>query len=149
MGDIDRANALLHVRRGKGAKDRKVFLPDLTLRILERYWLIHRNPDLLFPALGRSGRETPTSKRPMSISSVQNGLKRHLKPAGITKANATVHTLRHSYATHALEHGVPLTVLQSQLGHEKVETTLRYVHLSKPAQVDSDRIVNRMMGRIQ
>lgn len=149
VGDIDRSAGLLHVRQGKGAKDRKVILPALTLKVLERYWLLHRNPRLLFPALGRSGREAPTAKRPMSVSAVQNGIKRYLKPAGITKDRVTIHTLRHSYATHVLEAGVPLTVLKQQLGHENIETTLRYVHISRPAQVDSARIVNTIMGAIR
>lgn len=148
IGDIDREGGLLHVRKGKGAKDRKVILPPLTLDMLGRYWLLHRNPRLLFPALGRSGKCGPTANRPMSVPAVQNGLKRHLKPAGITKDRVTIHTLRHSYATHLLEAGVPLTVLQRQLGHEKIETTLRYVHLSRPAQIDSARIIGGMMGRI-
>ena len=56
---------------------------------------------------------------------------------------------RHSYATHLLEAGVPLPVLQKQLGHENITTTLRYVHLSREPQVDSAQIVDKMMGRIQ
>lgn len=148
-GDIDRAAGLLHVRQGKGAKDRKVFLPSLTLRMLGRYWSLHRNPHWLFPALGRSGKGGPTATRPMSVPTVQNGMKRHLKPAGITKSRVTIHSLRHAYATHLLEAGVPLTVLQHQLGHRKIETTLRYVHLSKEAEVDSKVIVDRLMGAIR
>ena len=147
-GDIDREGGLLHVRKGKGAKDRKVVLPRHTLTMLEHYWLLHRNERWLFPALGRDGKGGPTADSPMSISAVQGGLRRYLKPAGITKSRVTIHTLRHSYATHLLEEGIPLTVLQQQLGHEKIQTTLRYVHLSKPAQVDSARIIDRMMGRI-
>jgi site-specific recombinase XerD len=60
-----------------------------------------------------------------------------------------LHTLRHSYATHLLEAGVPLTVLQQQLGHKDIETTLRYVHLSREAQVDSAGIIDGMMGAIR
>lgn len=148
-GDIDRAGGRLHVRKGKGAKDRKVILPSLTLKILERYWLLHRNPDWLFPALGQSGKGGPTASKPMSVVAVQGGLRRHLKRAGITKSHITIHSLRHSYATHLLEAGVPLTVLQQQLGHNDIKTTLRYVHLSKEAQVDSAGIIDKLMRTIK
>lgn len=148
-GDIDRAGGRLHIRQGKGAKDRKVILPSLTLQILERYWLIHRNPNWLFPALGRSGKGGPTANKPMSVIAVQGGLRRHLKRAGITKSRVTIHSLRHAYATHLLEGGVPLTVLQQQLGHNDIKTTLRYVHLSKEAQVDSVAIIDGLMRAIR
>jgi integrase len=148
-GDIDRAGGILHIRQGKGAKDRKVILPAFTLQVLERYWRLHRNPQLLFPALGRSGKDGPTARQPMSVTAVQDGLRRHLKRAGITKSRVTIHSLRHSYATHLLHAGVPLTVLQQQLGHKNIETTLRYVHLSKAAQIDSSAIVNKLMGAIR
>ncbi len=148
-GDIDRARGLLHVRQGKGAKDRKVVLPALTLDMLGRYWRLHRNPDWLFPALGRDGKGGPTADMPMSVSAVQGGMRRQLKRAGITKARVTIHSLRHAYATHLLEAGVPLTVLQQQLGHNRIQTTLRYVHLSKPAQVDSARIIDDLMRAIR
>ena len=148
-GDIDRAAGLLHVRQGKGAKDRKVILPPLTLDMLGRYWKRHRNPNWLFPALGRDGKGGSTAAGPMSVTAVQGGLRRYLKRAGITKYRVTIHTLRHSYATHLLEAGVPLTVLQRLLGHEKIETTLRYIHLSREAQVDSAGIIGDLMGRIR
>ena len=149
VGDIDRAAGLLHIRHGKGAKDRKVILPSLTLEMFERYWRLHRNPVWLFPALGRSGKGGPTADKPMSESAVQGGLRRYVKKAGITKSRVSLHTLRHSYATHLLEAGVPLTVLQKQLGHEKIETTLRYIHLSKEARVDSVAIVDDLMRAIR
>jgi len=148
-GDIDRAAGLLHVRQGKGSKDRKVVLPPLTLKMLGRYWKLHRNPRWLFPALGQDGKGGPSAMQPMAVSTVQGGMKRHLKRAGITKSGVTVHTLRHSYATHLLEAGVPLPALQKLLGHEKIETTLRYVHLSKEALVDSAAIINDLMRAIR
>ncbi len=148
-GDIDRAAGLLHIRHGKGAKDRKVILPSFTLQVLERYWRLHRNPNWLFPALGRGGKGGPTAEQPMSVTAVQGGLRRHLKRAVITKARVSIHTLRHSYATHLLDAGVPLTVLQQQLGHENVETTFRYVHLSKTAQVDAAGIIDKLMRAIR
>lgn len=148
-GDVDRAGMRLHVRHGKGGKDRKVILSSLTLEILERYWKIHRNPVFLFPALGRDGKGGPTAIKPMSVCAVQGGMRRQLKRAGITKSHVTIHSLRHSYATHLLEAGVPLTVLQKLLGHADVKTTLRYVHLSKEAQVDSAAIIEGLMRAIK
>ncbi len=148
-GDIDRAAGSLHIRQGKGAKDRKVILPPLTLDMLGRYWKRHRNPKWLFPALGRDGKGGSTAAKPMSITAAQGGMRRYLKRAGITKSRVTIHTLRHSYATHLLEAGVPLTVLQRLLGHEKIDTTLRYIHLSREAQVDSVGIIGNLMGRIR
>jgi integrase len=148
-GDIDRAGGIIHIRQGKGAKDRKVVLPPATLRLLERYWRTHGNREWLFPALGRDGKGGRTADGPMSISAVQGGLRRHLKKAGITKSRVSVHTLRHSYATHLLEAGVPLTVLQQQMGHEKIETTLRYVHLSNPAQIAAEKIIGELMRVIR
>lgn len=143
-GDIDRAGGTLHVREGKGAKDRKVILPPATLRILERYWLTHRNDKLLFP-----NRPTPGADSPMSPETARRVLRRSLRAAGITKAHVTIHTLRHSYATHLLDAGVPLTVLQRQLGHKSIETTLRYVHLSATAQIDATATVGELMRVIR
>lgn len=149
VGDIDRACGLLRIRNGKGAKDRNVFLPPATLRMLQSYWKTHRNPDWLFPALGRNGKGGPTATAPMSTAAVQGGMLRTVKRARITKSRVTLHSLRHAYATHLLEAGVPLTVLQKQLGHKKIETTLRYVHLSRPALVDSESIVHELMRVIR
>ena len=103
----------------------------------------------LFPALGRDGKGGPTANKPMSVCAVQGGLRRYLKRAGITKSRVTIHSLRHAYATHLLEAGVPLTVLQRLLGHEKIETTLRYVHLSRQAQVDSAGIIDGLMRAVR
>ena len=147
-GDIDRAAGLLHVRHGKGAKDRKVILPPATLRMLGEYWKTHRNPGWLFPARGRNGKEEAGTAKALSPSAAQAGLRRVREIAGITKTGVSIHSLRHSYATHLLEAGVPLTVLQKQLGHKNIETTLRYVHLSAPAQIDAVATVGELMRKI-
>jgi len=145
VGNIDRGRMLIRVRRGKGAKDRHVCHPTATLRMLERFWKTHRNPVWMFPALGRNGKGGPSATFPMSVSALQGGMRRSVKRAGITKAGVTIHTLRHSYATHLLEAGVPLTVLQKQLGHKNIQTTLRYVHLSRPAMVDATALIDELM----
>lgn len=148
-GHIDRARGLLRVRHGKGARDRSVILPPATLRMLGEYWRTHRNVNWLFPALGQSGKDGRTATKPMSLAAVQGAMRRTVRRAGITKADVTLHTLRHSYATHLLEATVPLTALQGQLGHKHLETTFRYVHLSRPAQVDAHRIVDELMRVIR
>lgn len=148
-GDIDRAAGMLHVRKGKGAKDRKVILPPATLRILGQYWRTHCNANWIFPSRLANGKGVPGTDRTMSRGTVGRALRRSLRVAGITKARVTIHTLRHSYATHMLEAGVPLTVLRRQLGHKCIETTLLYVHLSAPAQIDAIAAVGELMRVIR
>jgi integrase/recombinase XerD len=99
--DIDSERMMLHVRQGKGAKDRYVPLPELALEILRRHWTSHRHATWLFPAKQRDGKPWATADGPMSPSSLQKAMRAAVKESGIHK-HATVHTLRHSYATHLL-----------------------------------------------
>jgi len=117
---------MIHVHRGKGAKDRFVPLPRATLEGLRVHWRAHRNPRLLFPAYGRDSRSAAAASTPMAKSSVQGAFRRAKLEAGIRKREVSVHTLRHSYATHLLEAGVNLRVIQSHLGHSSLETTRVY-----------------------
>ena len=96
VSDIDGARKMIHVHRGKGAKDRYVPLPEGTLELLRKYWCTHRNPKLIFPAVGRSRVKAPISTIPMSIEGVQGGLRRAKVAAGINKRGVSTHTLRHS-----------------------------------------------------
>jgi len=112
--DIDSARMLVHVRCGKGAKDRYVPLPPRTLEWLRQYWKTHRHPLWLFPAPGRGGLGRATASEPMPRNSVQDAFRAALKPSGMPK-HASVHTLRHSYATHLLEAGVNLRLIQEYL----------------------------------
>ncbi|MFC1886765.1 tyrosine-type recombinase/integrase, partial [Thermodesulfobacteriota bacterium] len=91
----DSKRMMIHVHRGKGAKDRYVPLPKETLDLLRRYWTMHKNPILIFPALGRSNNKGHVSDKPMAIASVQGALRRAKLAAGITKRRVSVHTLRH------------------------------------------------------
>jgi len=143
--DIDGDRNMLHVHRGKGAKDRYVPLPKSTYQLLRRYWITHRNPKLIFPALGRGGQNGPTSQIPMSIEAVQGAFRRARFAADIRKKGVSVHTLRHSYATHLLEAGVNLRVIQRNLGHARLETTMVYLHLTNKGQEDAYRIINSEM----
>lgn len=104
VADIDSARMVLHVRHGKGGKDRYVPLPERTLGMLREYWKTHRNRVLMFPAEGRDHIELSRATEPMSKSSVQDAFRAALKQSGIHK-RASVHTLRHSWATHLHANG--------------------------------------------
>ncbi len=148
VSDIDGPRKLIHVHRGKGAKDRYVPLPESTYALLRRYWRTHRNPSLIFPAVGRGGQEGPTSQIPMSIEGVQGALRKAKFAADIKKKGVSVHTLRHSYATHLLEAGVNLRVIQKNLGHSNIETTMIYLHLTNKGMEDAYQIINSIMQEV-
>jgi len=131
--DIDSARMMIHVRHGKGNKDRYVPLPQRTLELLRDYWSTHRNPVLIFPAEGRDHIDLSKATEPMSKSSVQDAFRAALKQSGINK-RASVHTLRHSWATHLLEAGVNLRLIQEYLGHSSPATTSVYTHLTVKAE---------------
>jgi integrase/recombinase XerD len=143
--DIDGDRMMVHIHRGKGAKDRYVPLPKESLHLLRRYWLTHRNKNLVFPACGRSGKEGSKATIPMNRSSVQGAFIRARKKAGIMKPGVSIHTLRHSYATHLLEAGVNIRAIQRYLGHSCLETTMKYLHLTRKGQEDAYQIIDSVM----
>lgn len=122
VGDIDSSRMTLRVRQGKGRKDREVPLPPMLLGLLREHWRRERPHDYLFYA--RRDR-----RKPLEAGTVQKYLRRVVKAAGLTK-HVTAHTLRHSYATHLLEDGVPSRTVQVLLGHSSVTTTEHYLHVS-------------------
>ncbi len=144
IGDIDSSRMLVHVHRGKGAKDRYVPLPVRTLAILREYWATHRNPKLLFPATGRDHRQAAMATRPMGKASVQGAVRRVVLQLGFRKS-IHVHTLRHSYATHLLEAGVNLRIIQQYLGHSSLQTTMVYLHLTSQGQEQARAAIERLM----
>jgi site-specific recombinase XerD len=147
VGDIDSQRMMVHVHRGKGAKDRYIPLPESTLHVLRALWVTHGNPTFLFPAEGRNHQDGSTSKSPMSISTVQGAIKQITKQLNFGK-KVTTHTLRHSYATHLLEAGVSLKAIQKYLGHSGLQTTMMYLHLTETAEADSRQIINQLfVGR--
>jgi len=95
VGDIDSSRMMLHVHRGKGAKDRFVPLPRTALSILRTHWKTHRNPRLLFPPQGRDSRSASSADTPMAISSVQGAFRAAKREAGTPKRAVSIHTLRH------------------------------------------------------
>jgi integrase/recombinase XerD len=130
---IDSARMQLQVRGGKGNKDRYIPLPPRTLTLLRQHWLTHRNPVWLFPAGARAKMQPRTATAPIGISAVARAFHQAREAAGIHK-QASVHTLRHSWATHLLEAGVNLRVIQLWLGHRSPSTTAIYTHLTRKAE---------------
>jgi integrase/recombinase XerD len=146
VSDIDSARMMVHVHRGKGAKDRYVPLPGSTLTLLRKYWVSHRHPRLLFPAVGRGHQAAPGAATPMATSSVQGAFRQAVQAAGIQKRQVSVHTLRHSYATHLLEAGVNLRAIQRYMGHTDLETTMGSLHLTQKGQEDAFHLIDAVMG---
>ena len=127
----------LHIRNGKGGKDRYVPLTAMMVAELRQWWRTHQNPKWLFPSPGRGWADRTytlsqalhMSKEPMSESSVQMAYRMARAATGVNIASTT-HTLRHSYATHLLEEGVSLRQISQYLGHESLDTTVIYTHLT-------------------
>jgi len=141
VGDIDSQRMMVHIHRGKGAKDRYVQLSVSTLHILRQYWTTHRNRTYLFPSGGRKHEKIQTSKTVMSRSTVQTAIEKIVKSIGFQKQVST-HTLRHSCATHLLEAGMPIRAIQQFLGHSSLQTTMLYLHLTDSAAVDCRKVIN-------
>jgi integrase/recombinase XerD len=131
VSDVDAGRGLLHVH-GKGSKDRYVPLSEPTLQQLRKLWPSHRSRVWLFPAVTRHGLEHSVQHDcgPITRTALQKAFRRALHKSGVTKA-AHVHTLRHSFATHLLEAGVNLRVIQWILGHATPTTTAVYTHLTE------------------
>jgi integrase/recombinase XerD len=145
VGDIDSARMMVHVHRGKGAKDRYVPLPRRTLAMLRAYWVTHRHPLWLFPATGRDHRQVALADGPMDKSSVQGAMRRVVRELKFRKA-ISIHSLRHSYATHLLEVGVNLRLIQQYLGHSSLQTTMVYLHLTTVSHEQALAQIEELMG---
>lgn len=141
--DIDRQRMTLHIRHGKGRKDRFVILSAMALRVLERLWHQHRHPRWLFPAKTSAGVADKVRHR----GTVQRAFSRARHDAGINK-RVSIHSLRHSYATHLIEAGLNLRSLQEQLGHADSNTTVRYVRLSERTQNNSANLIEDVVARL-
>ncbi|MBZ9685885.1 site-specific integrase [Clostridium estertheticum] len=120
--DIDSKNMQILIREGKGKKDRYSLLSKANLKILREYWKRYHPTEFLFSGRGRTDAITTRS--------VQRILEKSLKKTAITK-NATVHTLRHSFATHLLDAGTDICYIQRLLGHTRITTTTIYLHLRR------------------
>jgi len=136
IGDIDTSRKLLWVRCGKGWKDRAVPLADHVAKLLLEHYQNHGN---------RDGWLFPFKDGHIATDLVQRVFKQALCEAGINK-DATPHTLRHSFATHLLENGEDVTVLQKILGHADISTTRIYLHLTQRITERLDKSLNELMA---
>ncbi len=146
VSDIDSKRMLIHVHRGKGAKDRYVPLPQSTLVMLRQYWRTHKNPVWIFPFRGKGGKKASTSQRPMDRSTVNGALIRTLKQLPSIKKRVSIHTFRHSYATHLLEAGVNIRLIQQYMGHKSLMTMMVYLHVTTFGQNDAYNKINEIMS---
>jgi integrase/recombinase XerD len=119
--DIDSARMVITIRQAKGRKDRYVMLSEQLLGILRTYWKQTRPEHWLFPG--------PDPSRPITTRSVERACRKAAEAAGLDKT-VTVHTLRHSFATHLLEQGVDIHVIQDLLGHRNIASTIRYARVA-------------------
>jgi integrase/recombinase XerD len=145
--DIDSERGVIHVCQGKGNKDRYVPLPKPILKMLREYWVIHRHPVWLFPSFFRLGELPSVEASQMGVRGVQEAFQGAILKSGVEK-EATVHTLRHSYATHLLEAGVNLRMIQSYLGHTSLKTTARYLHLTPTTNKQAVQSIEQVMENL-
>jgi site-specific recombinase XerD len=139
VSDVDGQRHLLRVRNGKGGKDRYVHLAERPLELLRGYCRQQRiGTGFLFPH--HAGH--------ISSENLQRAFKKALAQSGVTKP-ATPHTLRHSYATHLLEHGEDIRIIKDLLGHHSIQTTTIYTHVTDPITTRLKVNLNGMMATLQ
>ncbi|GMR01503.1 MAG: tyrosine-type recombinase/integrase [Gammaproteobacteria bacterium] len=146
VGDIDAKRVRVHVRHGKGRKDRFVILPDRALVALRKYWATHRHPSLLFPG-GKTPAQRHCSKGPMDRGGLQKSFKTIVQSCNIHK-QVSIHSLRHCYGTHLVDEGLHLRAIQKEMGHDCPKTTALYTQLTEPAQQNAVDIINTMVNRL-
>lgn len=139
---IDSDRMMLHIQGAKGGKDRYVPLPEKTLELIRRYWVTHRNPHWVFPSPIKR-----KSHSQMDPSGVRRTFKLALRECRIMKP-ATIHSLRHSYATHLLEAGVSIRHIQNYLGHTSLQTTMIYTHLTQNGFEQTVTRINRLVDEV-
>lgn len=120
--DIDSSRMVIRVEQGKGRKDRYVMLSPTLLEVLRQYWRAERPQGWLFPG--------SSPDRSLSVTGIQKACRQAGIDAGLKK-RVTVRSLRHSFATHLLEAGTNIRVIQTLLGHTSVSTTQRYTYVSE------------------
>lgn len=141
----------LHIRNGKGGKDRFVPIAPAMIDELRAWWKTHGNPTFLFPSPGRGwadrsqslSQSMSASTAPMSVGSVQSAY-RLARAASSVNSASTTHSLRHSYATHLLEEGVSLLQISKYLGHDSIETTVIYTHLTAISEAKTQAALNAL-----
>jgi site-specific recombinase XerD len=153
VNDIEGVNNRLIIRNGKGGKDRYVPLSKVMYKRLQKYWLFHKNKQFVFPEVGRGvGKQETLYKHmhnathPMHPGSLRKTMADACVQAKIKK-HATIHTLRHSYATHLHAMGVSIRQLQVYLGHSTIETTTLYTHLVPFSEQRSLKVIDELAKR--
>jgi len=135
IGAIDSRRMLIRVEQGKGGKDRYVMLSPQLLQILRAYWRLARPGRWVFP-----GRE---AGEPVSVATLQEACRVAARRAELSKP-VTVHTLRHSFATHLLEAGTDIRIIQVLLGHARLSTTARYTQVATTLIADTTSPLDRL-----
>lgn len=132
---IDSSRMLIRIEQGKGGKDRYVMLSLQLLRILRAYWRLARPGEWLFPG------HDPA--QPVSVATLQEACREAAQRAGLSKP-VTVHTLRHSFATHLLEAGTDIRIIQVLLGHARLSTTARCTQVATHLIAETTRPLDRL-----
>jgi len=122
IADIDSKNMRIKIVQGKGAKDRYTIMSQQVLLELRAYYLIYKPKEYLFNGY-KSGKR-------YSVRSIQHLMQKALLKVGLESKNYTIHTIRHSFATHLLDNGTDLYTIKELLGHNNIQTTMRYMHLT-------------------
>jgi len=147
--DVDGAGNKLWIRKGKGLQDRMVPIATPMVVDLRSYWSFHRNALLLFPKVGR-GHDDPVAvakrMREATFTMPYSSLQRLMQVARgeLGLAQATVHTLRHSYATHLTEAGASLHTVQALMGHKQITSTIKYLHLTHRCEETGLRLAEEL-----
>ncbi len=141
-GDIDGSTLRVHIRNGKGHKDRLVTLPQTTYKLLREFWRSHRNPVWIFPS-----RDAQRYPGPMDKGAAQQAMALAVAAANIHK-KVSIHSLRHSYATHLLELGMDLRSIQELLGHDSPTTTAIYTQLTQTLHKNNDELIQFLMHKM-
>jgi len=131
IADIDSKNMRIKIVQGKGCKDRFTILSQQVLLELRAYYIIYKPKEYLFNGY-RPGKR-------YSVRSIQHLMQKALIKVGLENKNFTIHTIRHSFATHLVDNGTDLHTVKELLGHSSLQTTMRYMHLSSKR---IDQIVN-------
>lgn len=137
--DIDSERMMIHLRQAKGWRDRYVPLSPNLLQSLRDYWTQYQPSEWLFPGMPKTG--------PVTIGTLERACRATAELAGFKK-RVTMHTLRHSYATHLLEAGVDLRTIQVLLGHRSVRTTANYTHVSNERLTSTTSPLDTLLARV-
>jgi len=131
IADIDSKNMQIKVIQGKGARDRYTILSEQVLQELRAYYIIYKPKEYLFNGSGPG--------RPLSPRMIQHLVQAALAKAGLASKDYTVHTIRHSFATHLVDNGTDLHTVKELLGHSTLQTTMRYMHLTRTRR---EKVIN-------